>query len=45
MIHKFGVFLVDDMIEFLGIELIPEEWPYLSEALLRYAKDHNTGVR
>ena len=32
--HKFGLFLIDDMIEFLGIELIQDKWPALSEVLL-----------
>ena len=43
--HKFGIFLIDDMIEFLGIELIPDKWPYLSEALLKYALDKTCFVR
>eukprot|EP01016_Furgasonia_blochmanni_P040096 TRINITY_DN5079_c0_g1_i7.p1 TRINITY_DN5079_c0_g1~~TRINITY_DN5079_c0_g1_i7.p1 ORF type:complete len:348 (+),score=120.14 TRINITY_DN5079_c0_g1_i7:414-1457(+) len=43
--HKFGIFIVDDMIEHLGIELIPNEWPHLSEALIRYATDKNCAVR
>lgn len=43
--HKFGLFLIDDMIEFLGIELIPEKWPHLSEALLKYATDKTCFVR
>ena len=43
--HKFGLFLIDDMIEFLGVELIPDIWPHLSEALLRYANDRTTYVR
>jgi len=43
--HKFGLFLVVDMIEFLGIELIPDKWPHLSEALLSFATDKNCLVR
>ena len=43
--HKFGLFLIDDMIEYLGIELIPNEWPHLSEALLKYATDKTCFVR
>eukprot|EP01015_Nassula_variabilis_P025412 TRINITY_DN4966_c0_g1_i2.p1 TRINITY_DN4966_c0_g1~~TRINITY_DN4966_c0_g1_i2.p1 ORF type:complete len:232 (-),score=41.64 TRINITY_DN4966_c0_g1_i2:138-833(-) len=45
IIRRFGVFLADDMIEYLGVELIPEEWPHLSEALLRYATDLSPDVR
>eukprot|EP01016_Furgasonia_blochmanni_P038583 TRINITY_DN4683_c0_g1_i9.p1 TRINITY_DN4683_c0_g1~~TRINITY_DN4683_c0_g1_i9.p1 ORF type:complete len:328 (-),score=144.99 TRINITY_DN4683_c0_g1_i9:51-1034(-) len=43
--HKFGIYLIDDMIEHLGIELIPNEWPHLSEALIRFATDKNCAVR
>jgi importin-5 len=43
--HKFGLFLIDDMIEHLGIELIPDKWPVLSEALIRYACDKTCFVR
>jgi len=44
-IQKFGLFLIDDMIEHLGIELIPEEWPHLSEVLLRYATNEHIHLR
>jgi len=37
--HKFAIFVIDDMIEFLGIELIPDKWPSLCEALLRFSSD------
>lgn len=43
--HKFGIFIIDDMIEFLGIELIPEKWPHLCEALLRFACHKSCAVR
>jgi len=43
--HKFGLFLIDDMIEFLGIELIQDKWPALSEALIKYALDKVCFVR
>ena len=35
--HKFGIFVIDDMIEFLGVELIKDIWPDLCEALLKFA--------
>jgi hypothetical protein len=44
-LQKFGLFLIDDMIEHLGIELIPEEWPELSQALLKYATDEHIHLR
>ena len=43
--HKFGIFVICDMIEFLGIELIPEKWPNLLEALLRFACHKSCAVR
>lgn len=43
--HKFGLFLIDDMIEHLGIELIPDKWPTLLEALIRYSTDKSCTVR
>jgi hypothetical protein len=43
--HKFGIYLIDDMIEHLGIELIPDIWPALSEAILLFATDKSPFVR
>lgn len=43
--HKFGIFVIDDMIEFLGVELIPDKWEHLLEALLRYCCHKNCAVR
>ena len=43
--HKFGIFVIDDMIEYLGIELIPDKWPHLCEALLRFACHKSCNVR
>lgn len=44
-IHKFGLFLIDDMIEHLGVELIPDEWPHLADALTKFASDPYPEVR
>ena len=43
--HKFGVYLIDDIIEFVGPTLVPDQWPMLSEAILKYAVSHNDAVR
>lgn len=43
--HKFAIFVIDDMIEFLGIELIPDIWPNLLEALFRNACHKALSVR
>ena len=45
MLLKFGLFLIDDMIEHLGVELIPNEWPHLSEAILKFATHPGVHVR
>lgn len=43
--HKFGVYLIDDIIEFVGPTLVPDQWPMLSDAILRYAVSQNDAVR
>ena len=43
--HQFGLYLVSDTIEHLGVELIPDLWPLLSQALLKYATDKIAHVR
>mmetsp|Transcript_58138 Transcript_58138/g.66994 ORF Transcript_58138/g.66994 Transcript_58138/m.66994 type:complete len:1102 (-) Transcript_58138:178-3483(-) len=45
MSHKFGLYLVDDIIEHGMLQNIPEEWPHFREALLMYATDENCAVR
>jgi len=45
VMHKFAIFVIDDMIEFLGIELIPDKWPHLCDALLRFSSDKSCDVR
>jgi importin-5 len=44
-IHKFGIYLIVDMIEHLGVESLPEEWPHLSEALLKFTTHQGAEVR
>lgn len=43
--RKFGIFIICDMIEFLGIELIPQIWPELLQALMIYVTDKSCAVR
>jgi len=43
--HKFAIFIIDDIIEFLGPELVPNEWPAFSEAILTYCLSKNESVR
>lgn len=43
--HKFGIFLVDDMIEFLGYQHMSNKWLNLLEALTKYATSKECSVR
>lgn len=43
--HKFGIFLVDDMVEFLGYQHMSNKWLNLLEALLKYATSKECSVR
>ena len=39
------MFLIDDMIEYLDLELIADKWLSFTEALLRFATDKTLFVR
>lgn len=43
--HKFVIFVIDDIIEFLGQDLVGEIWNSLGEVLVRFATDGNEAVR
>ena len=43
--HKFGIFLVDDMVEYLGYQLIGDKWLNLLEALIKYSTSKTCYVR
>lgn len=43
--HKFGIFLVDDMVEFLGYSMLPDKWLSLLEALIKYSTSKACYVR
>jgi hypothetical protein len=43
--HKFGIFLVDDMVEYLGYQLIGDKWLSLLEALIKYSTSKTCYVR
>jgi len=43
--HKFGIFLVDDMVEYLGYQLIGDKWLNLLEALIKYSNSKVCYVR
>lgn len=44
-LYKFGLYLIDDMIEFLGIELIPELWKELSQVIINFANHKTSELR
>jgi hypothetical protein len=43
--HKFAIFIIDDIIEFIGPELVPNEWPEFSKAIIGYCTSKNEAVR
>ena len=43
--HKFAIFVIDDVIEFLGESMAGDKWNALAEALFVYSTDLNDAVR
>jgi hypothetical protein len=43
--HKFAIFVIDDIIEFIGQEGVGDKWNALCEAITRYADDTDDAVR
>jgi hypothetical protein len=43
--NKFGLFLIDDMVEFLGYELLKARWNDFLIPLMKYTLDKNVVVR
>lgn len=43
--HQFGIFLIDDFIEFLQYKRVPDKWPHFCEALIKYACEKDCAVR
>lgn len=43
--HKFAIFVIDDVIEFLGEAMAGDKWNALAEALFLYAVDKDDCVR
>lgn len=43
--NKFGLFLIDDMVEYLGYELLKARWGDFLLPLMEYTKDKNVAVR
>jgi hypothetical protein len=43
--HKFAIFVIDDVIEFLGEAMAGDKWNALAEALFVYSTDQDDAVR
>jgi importin-5 len=43
--HKFVIFVIDDILEFLGQELVKEKWNNFGEVLVKFACDPHDAVR
>ena len=44
-LYKFGLFLIDDMVEHLGYEIISEIWKSFVPVLMKFCLYHKTTVR
>ena len=42
---KFGIFLIDDMAEFLGYDLLQSHWSSFSQVLLKYTVEKSCVLR
>lgn len=42
---KFGIFLIDDIVEFLGYDLLPNEWASFATVLLKYTSETSCVLR
>ena len=43
--HKFALRIIGDIVEFIGPQRVPDQWPSLCEALLRYSTSESDSVR
>lgn len=42
---KFGIFLIDDMVEYLGYELLQAHWASFAQVLLKYTSEKSCVLR
>jgi len=42
---KFGIFLIDDMVEFLGYEFLQAHWASFAQVLLKYTSEKSCVLR
>ncbi len=43
--NKFGIFLIDDMVEFLGYEILKAEWLDFGSILTKYTQEKSVVLR
>lgn len=43
--HKFALFVIDDIVEFVGQDLAGTKWSALADALIRFSNDSDDTVR
>lgn len=43
--HKFAIFVIVDIIEFIGESLAITQWPYLADAIMEHALSPDEVVR
>lgn len=45
IMHKFGIFLIDDMVEYLGYEVLQNEWFQFANILAKFSEEKSTVLR
>lgn len=45
IMHKFGIFLIDDMVEYLGYEILQSEWFEFANILSRFSQEKSCILR
>jgi hypothetical protein len=43
--YKFGLYFIDNLIEYIGMELLVNEWSFLGEAVMKFAVHKKAEVR
>ena len=45
IMHKFGIFLIDDMVEYLGYEILQAEWFGFANILAKFSQEKSCILR
>jgi hypothetical protein len=43
--NKFGIFLIDDMIEYLGYDILQEQWANFGDILGKFTQEKSVVLR